>query len=401
MKRALAVVAIAALALAGSGCNWFKSMGRKDNVEPPTPLLEFAPTLQVERLWSASVGDGAGLSGARMTPAVGADGRVYAVSIDGSIEAFDGASGRSAWRKRLGGSRGFLWKRGEHSMRWSGGPAIDGDLLVVGGLDGQVIALSAADGGERWQTRIESEVISTPAIGGGLVVVRGNDGRLQALDANDGSRKWVFDQSVPALSLRGNSAPLIANGVVYDGTDGGRVSAVRLDDGNELWTQTLSTGEGRTEVERLADVDGNISSDGSALFAVGYRGQIAALALDSGRPLWQRDLSSYASVALAGTTAVAIDSDGNVWAFDRDTGANLWKQDQLKYRWLSAPAIQGNQVVVGDSEGYVHWLSLAEGKFVARERLGKQPIEAAPVVAGDVAYVQDIGGRLGAYRIRP
>lgn len=137
MKRALAVVAIAALALAGSGCNWFKSMGRKDNVEPPTPLLEFAPTLQVERLWSASVGDGAGLSGARMTPAVGADGRVYAVSIDGSIEAFDGASGRSAWRKRLGGSRGFLWKRGEHSMRWSGGPAIDGDLLVVGGLDGR------------------------------------------------------------------------------------------------------------------------------------------------------------------------------------------------------------------------------------------------------------------------
>ncbi len=400
MKPVFAV-AVAALALTAGGCNWIKNLGKKDNVEPPTPLVEFAPAVQVDRLWSGSVGDGAGLSGARMAPLAATDGRVYVASVDGSIEALDGATGRSAWRKRVGGRSGFLWRRSEHSTRWSGGPSVDGDLLVVGGLDGQVHALSAHDGSERWQTRIESEVISAPAIAGGLVVVRGNDGRLQALDAGDGSRKWVFDQSVPALSLRGNSAPLIINGVVYNGTDGGRVSAVRLDDGNELWTQTLSTGEGRTEVERLSDVDGNIASDGSSLYAIGYRGQIAALAPDSGRPLWQRDLSSYVGVAVAGTTVVAIDSDGNVWAFDRDTGANLWKQDQLKYRWLSAPAIQGDYVVVGDVEGYVHWLSLAEGKFVARQRLGKHPIEGAPVVAADIVYVEDIRGRLGAYRIRP
>lgn len=399
MKRST-VLALAALALTLGGCNWIKGLGKKDNVEPPTPLTEFAPSVRIEHIWSSGIGKGAGLSGARMAPAVAADGRVFVASISGSVEALDGATGRTAWNKQLGSSKGFLWRRSD-SLRWAGGPAVEGDLVVIGGLDGQIVALSAQDGSERWNTHINSEIISPPAIAGGFVVVRGNDGKLHGLDANDGASKWLFDQTVPALSLRGNSAPTILNGVVYDGTDNGRVTAVRLDDGNELWSQTLSTGEGRTEVERLSDVDGRIVNDGANLYAIGYRGQIAALAADSGRPQWQRDLSSYAGAALSGDTVVVVDAEGNVWAFDRSTGANLWKQDQLKYRWLSGPAIQGNLVVVGDSEGYVHWLTLAEGKFAARERLSRKPIEGTPAVAGDIVYVEDIRGNIGAYRALP
>lgn len=397
MKRSLILVAAVAVAL--GGCTWLKNLGKKDNVEPPTPLTQITPTAQVDRIWSERVGKGAGDSGARLAPG-SADGRLYAASIDGTIEAIDAASGRTLWSKHLGERKGWLWRRGENSLRWSGGPGVQGDLLVVGGLDGQLHALSTQDGAERWHVQLTSEVISAPAIDSGVVVVRTNDGRLTGLNANDGSRKWVFEQSVPPLSLRGNANPLIVNGIVYDGFDNGKVVAIRLDDGNEQWAQALSNGEGRTEVERLSDVDGNLVSDGGALFGAGYRGQVAALALDSGRPIWQRDLSSYVGAAVSGNTAVFVDADGNVWAFDRETGVNLWKQDQLKYRWLGAPAIQGDYVVVGDSEGFVHWLSLSEGKFAARERLGKKPIESAPLVVDGVAYVEDVKGRIGAYRVR-
>jgi outer membrane protein assembly factor BamB len=396
MKRSLVLVVVA-LSVALGGCNWLKNLGRKDNVEPPTPLAEFAPTTQVQRVWSEGVGDGAGDSGVRLAPGH-ADGRLYAASVDGRLVALDAASGRTLWQQRLGGGSGMPWNRSGNSLRWSAGPASDGDLLVVGALDGQVYGLAAEDGSERWNIRLGSEVVGTPAIANGIVVVRTNDGRLTALSATDGSRKWLLDQSVPPLSLRGTSSPLVANGVVYDGFDNGRVVAVRLEDGAELWTQALSTGEGRTEVERIADVDGNMVSDGAHLFAAGYRGQVAALALESGRPLWQRDLSSYAGAAVGGNTVVVVDADGNVWAFDRETGVNLWKQDQLRFRWLSAPAIQGDFVVVGDSEGYIHWLSLAEGKFAARERLGRQPIEAQPVVVGDLVLVENVNGRIGAFR---
>ena len=277
---------------------------------------------------------------------------------------------------------------------------MQGDLLVVGGLDGQVYGLSTQDGAVRWKAQVTSEVIAPPAVADGIVVVRVNDGHLVGLDAGDGSRKWIFDQPVPPLSLRGSSAPLIANGVVYDGFDNGKVVAVRLADGNELWSQALSNGEGRTEVERLADVDGGLVSDGSALYAAGYRGQVAALALDSGRPVWQRDLSAYAGVAVGGNTVVVVDADGNVWAFDRETGVNLWRQDQLKYRWLTEPAIQGGYVAVGDSEGYIHWLTLGEGKFAARERLSRKAIEGAPLAVGDMLYVEDVKGHIAAYRVR-
>jgi outer membrane protein assembly factor BamB len=396
MKRSL--ILVAALATALSGCTWLKSLGKKDNVAPPTPLTEFTPLTQVERLWTANVGGGAGDSGARLAPGV-VDGRVYAAGIDGSVAALDAASGRTLWQKRLGERSGWL-RRGGNSLRWSGGPAVHGDLLVVGGLDGQLHALSAQDGADRWHVQLTSEVISAPALTDEVVVVRTNDGRLVGLNAADGSSKWIFDQSVPALSLRGNSTPLIANGVVYDGFDNGKVVAVRADDGAEQWVQALSAGEGRTEVERLSDVDGNLVTDGAALYGAGYRGQVAALSLDSGRPLWQRDLSSYVGAAVSGNAVVVVDADGNVWAFDRETGVNLWKQDQLKYRWLSAPAIQGKYVAVGDSEGYVHWLSLDEGKFAARERLSRKAIEGAPLVVDDVLYVEDVKGHIGAYRAR-
>jgi len=399
MKRSLILVLAATVAL--SGCNWLKSLGKKDNVEPPTPLTEFTPTTQVDRVWSEGIGGGAGDSGARLAPG-SADGRLYAASVDGTVEAFDAATGRTVWQQHMGKRTGgwFWWRRGENSLRWSGGPSVAGDMVFVGSLDGQLYALNAQDGKERWNAQMTSEVIASPAFADGIVVVRTNDGRLAGLNAADGTRKWVFDQSVPALSLRGNSAPLIANGIVYDGFDNGRVVAVRLQDGVELWSQILSAGEGRTEVERLQDIDGNLVSDGTALFAAGYRGQVAALALDSGRPLWQRDLSSYVGAAVSGNTVVIVDADGNVWAFDRETGVNLWKQDQLKYRWLSAPAIQGKYVAVGDIEGFVHWLTLDEGKFAARERISKKPIEGAPLVVDGTLFVEDAKGHIGAYRAR-
>jgi outer membrane protein assembly factor BamB len=399
MKRISLLFALAALALSLGGCNWIKGLGKKDNVEPPTPLTEFTPTAQVDRAWSEGVGDGAGDSGALLAP-VHADGRLYVASVDGTIEAIDMASGRTLWNRRLGERKGMFWRRGEGSLRWAGGPGVDGDLLVAGSLDGHVQALGAADGTDRWSVDLGAEIIARPAIANGIVVVRTNAGSLVGLDATDGSRRWVFEQPVPPLSLRGNSSPLILNGVVYSGFDNGRIVAVRLDDGAELWVQTLSPGEGRTEVERLSDVDGDIATDGATLYSAGYRGQLIAFTPDAGRPLWQREFSSYAGVAVGGEVVVAVDADGNVWAFDRGTGANLWKQDALKFRWLSAPAIQGDYVVVGDGEGYVHWLSVAEGKFVARERLGRKPIEASPLVVGDLVCIEDVKGRIGAWRIR-
>jgi len=399
MKRALTLLFLAA---AVSGCGTIKNLFndvKKENLEPPTPLVEFTPSVNVQKLWGERVGKGAAKTGARMRPAY-ADGKLYAAGIDGTIAALDAQTGRTLWQKRLGSRHGFILHRGKNSLEWAGGPSVSGDLLVVGSIEGIVQALDAGNGTERWVAQLSSEVITAPAIGDGIVVVRTNDGRLFGLDANDGTRKWTFDRaSVPILSLRGNSAPHIANGAVFAGEDNGKVLALRLADGNPLWEQLLAPGEGRSEIERIQDVDGTVAIGDGVIYASGYRGQVAALIAESGRPLWSHELSSYTGVAVAPTQVYVADADSAVWALDLRTGASNWKQEGLKYRWVSELATQDDTVVMGDQEGWVHWLSASDGKFAARARLSKDPIQSAPVVVGDVAYVEDIFGAIGAYRI--
>ena len=248
--------------------------------------------------------------------------------------------------------------------------------------------------------QVSSEVISPPVIENGVVVVRANDGHVIGLNAKDGSRMWVYDHAtVPILSLRGNSAPLAADGVIYNGEDNGRVVALRANDGGVLWEQTISSGEGRTELERLQDADGKVVASAGVIYAAGYRGQVAALIAQSGRPLWTHELSSYTGVALSASQLYVADADSKIHALDLHSGSSEWKQDGLQYRWVSEPAVQGDTVVVGDFDGFVHWLAIGDGKFVARTRLSKEPIHAAPVVVGDMVYVEDNDGEIGAYRV--
>lgn len=399
MKRSLILIALAAILC---GCatikGWFND-SKSENIEPPTLLTEFPQTLSVQKLWSERVGKGAEHSGARMGVAY-ADGKIFAASVTGDVSAFDAATGRTLWHKQSGSRHGWIWHHGDNSVRWSGGPSVEGDLVVVGTLEGVVQAFSANDGADRWSVHLSSEIICAPAIGGDLVAVRTHDGRVFGLDARDGKRMWVFDRAtVPLLSLRGNSAPRIDGGVVYVGEDNGKVIALRANDGGELWEQQVAAGEGRSDVERLQDVDGSIKIDSGVVYASGYRGQTAALIAQSGRPLWTHELSSFTGVALSASQLYAADAESAVWALDLRSGSSEWKQDGLKYRWVSEPAVQGDAVVVGDMEGFVHWLSISDGKFLARTRLAKEPIEAAPMVVGDVVYVEDIEGEIGAFRV--
>lgn len=381
MRRLLVVLGTLALVAACADSS------KKENVEPPAELTDFTPSVNVSRVWSQSLGDGERLLGLRQHPAVG-DGRVFAADVDkGRLYAFDAASGAQQWRA-------------DTELPLSGGPGFGEGTVVVGSLKGDVVAYSPESGNERWRAKVSSEVIATPAIGSGVVVVRSNDGRVFGYNLTDGERRWVYDRGVPSLSLRGNGAPLVADGTAYLGYDNGQVVALRVNDGVQLWEQTVALGEGRTELDRMVDIDGEMVLDAGELFAASFNGQVLGIAIDGGRPLWNREVSSYAGLALSGDKILLSDRDGTVWALDRSTGSALWKQEALAHRWLSTPAIQGNYAVFGDLEGYLHWLSLETGEIAGREQLDGEPIRATPQVSGDgTLYAVSIEGKLGAYRI--
>jgi outer membrane protein assembly factor BamB len=396
MKRFWLIVLTGSL-VALAGCHSFK----KENIQPPTPLAkDFKPTVQVSKVWTAHVGHGAGASGVRMQPTV-VDGVLYAASTDGVVAAYDAATGKTLWEKKTRLHGWFGWgDKKRPDAYYSGGPSVSGDLLVIGTLNGHVYGINAKDGSARWTSALPSEVIDSPLVSGQLVVVRTQDGRVYGLDSNTGDRRWVNDQgNVPLLSLRGNGPLLIANGVIFFGSDDGKLVALRLDNGEKLWEQKLSSGEGRTDIDRMNDADGNVLLDGTTLYADAYHGSLTAVDGPSGRPLWARPFSTYTSTAANSNGLFAANEDSQVWAFDKASGADMWKSDALKYRWLTGPAVQGNYVVVGDIEGYVHWLQVGDGALAGRERLSKKSIRAQPVVVGDLAYVVDVQGHIAAYRL--
>lgn len=387
--RPLRLVAGAALAvLLLGGCTTVKNLfdGRgKDKSLEPTPLVQITPSVNVARLWGASIGGGEKSLGMGQHPAI-ADGRVYAAAVDGGVHALDLKTGQSVWRYAS-------------ELPLSGGPGAGEGLVVVGSLEGDVIALDAATGTEKWKAKVGNEVLAAPAIGGGTVYVHSNDGRVTAFDATTGERRWFYSVEVPVLTVRGTGPVTVGPGIVFVGNDNGNLTALSATDGGVLWSSPVAEPDGRSELERMADVDGAVVIDNTMLYATSYKNHTIAIDGPSGQIVWDRENGGPRGLGLSNSAVVVTDPVGKVWALDKNSGASLWQQDGLAHRNTSAPAVQGDYAVVGDLEGVVHWLRLNDGAFAARAEIGG-PITGQPVVSDGVVVVQTTEGQLAAFALQ-
>ena len=389
-RPVLRILGIAACVVALGGCatvkGWFG--GKSGKEAKPAALVEITPDTKVSQLWSAKLGGSEVRVGARQRPVV-VDGRVYAAGSGSTVRALDLQSGQTVW----------TWT-GDKDARFAGGPGVADGIVAVGGLNGEVIALDAATGTEKWKGQVLNEVIAAPAVGGGMVFVRSNDGRVTAFDAVTGEKRWDWRSDMPALTVRGHASLTLGPGFVFVGTDNGRLVALSAADGNELWGQTIAQPEGRSELDRMNDVDGSPLLEGTTLYVSSYKPQTMAIDAPSGQPIWvAQDHGGVGGVASSGSGRLAVtDAQDVVWALDATTGAALWKQPSYPRRALTAPAIVGNHVVVGDFDGYLHWFSLDDGHMSARVRTSRKPLRAQPVVADGILLVQDTDGGLTAYR---
>jgi outer membrane protein assembly factor BamB len=359
------------------------------DVEPPAALLKFRNTLPVKKLWGDNVGGGKKQQVLRLGlgPALD-DGIVFAASHKGEVLALRVDTGKEVWVKKL-------------KLPLSAGPAAGSGLVVVGTSKGAVVALDSATGKERWRTRVNSELVSAPAIGEKVVVLRSVDGRLHGLDSQSGKELWSVEQQVPRLSLRGTATPIIAKELAISGFDNGKVMAVNLITGDTAWDTPLATPHGRTELDRLVDIDSAVRVVGENVFAAGFQGRTAMLALDSGQIWWAHDMSSYRGLSVDTENLFVTQSDGIVVAMRQRDGSELWRNDRLKLRGLSTPVETSTAVVVADYQGYLHWLDKSTGALVARERVAKFRVGNQPVVTGDTVVVLDDAGKMAAYRANP
>lgn len=372
------VVSCAAL----SACGIF---GGDDEELQPAELIDFKSKLTVKRAWAAKLGDSAEFLRLALQP-IGDGVRIYAASHDGNVSAYDPESGKRLWRSEL-------------DTALSAGPGVGNGLVAVSGSDGFVVALDARDGSERWRVRVAAESLASPVVHDDVVFVQTVDNRLRALEAFDGTERWVVLQSMPSLTMRGSATPIVVGSTVVAGFDNGRLVAADIESGDVQWEALLAPPTGRSDLERLSDIDGAMAGVGQDVYAAGYQGKLAAVAAESGQLLWASDISTYEGVSADWTSLYTVQDGGVIIAFTRRNGAESWRQEALLRREPSLPVPFHTTVAVGDFEGYLHFFSNVDGEPVARVRMGGAAITSDPVVVGNRLYVQNDNGLLAAYYV--
>lgn len=371
-------LSLAGLALLVSACS-------DDDVLPPNPLPDYEETVSIRKLWSDSVSDGAEDYFLTFSPAV-TDAAVYSVARDGTVLKLDRKEGDEIWEV-------------ETELSISGGVAAGFGRVVFGTSNGETVALSEEDGKQLWRVSVAGQVLSAPGISPDRVVVQTIDGRLHGLNAETGEQVWLYDTSIPILTSRGEASPMILGNIVLAGFANGKMVALQASDGLVGWEKAVAEPQGRSELERLVDIDGRFDVEDTSVFAATLQGKVASFDIPSGRIAWSKPFSSHAGLSVSAGSLFAVTDDSDIVAMDVVDGSEHWRQDKLKRRAVTAPVAYGNFVVAGDFEGYLHWMDRETGQFVARVRVDSDGLRAAPVVVDGVVYVQANDGSLAAYEV--
>lgn len=370
------------VAICLSACNGF--LFDKDNTPEPVPLTQFTPEIKPHLAWSTKAGSGTDDEYLKFNPAIDGN-NIFISSLKGRVTSINKMNGRVNWQTST-------------DVPVMTGPGVGDGIVVVGSRQGDVVALRQADGRLLWKNTVPGEILASPAVDHGTVVVKAIDGLVQAFSTPDGHKLWSFQQTEPNLILRGSSSPLISDRYTFIGFANGNLAKLTLNDGQLVWMQPVAQAEGAFAIQRMIDIDADPVIYDHNLYAATYQGKISSLEWTSGRPLWSHDLSSYTGMIADANSVYVSDAKSYVWAMDANSGLVNWRQTKLEARVVSGPAIMNDYVVVGDGQGYLHWMSRRDGHFVAREKVGSS-VYAAPIVQNHVLYALTSSGYLFAYTL--
>lgn len=364
-----------------------------DNSEPPAALTEFEASKKIQEQWALRTHGAIEQQFLFIEPLLLKD-KIITAGRDGVVTVIDIRKGLQLQEIDL-------------DTTLSGGVGGDASLWLLATKNGELIAIEASTGLVKWQVNVPSEVLSRPVMASNSILVRTVDGQIVSLNRSTGKIRWSYQQTKPALTLRGSALLIVARDRVYAGMANGRMIALSLDRGEVIWDVVISTPQGHSEIQRLVDIDGRAELFGYVLYVAGYQGRIAAINVQKGQFLWKREFSTYTGVTVDAKAVYSSDERSHIWAMDRFSGATMWKQEKLQARNVTRPVLFGDYLVVGDADGYLHVMSKFDGHFIARvavgdsddEFLGENGVLVPPVVTDDAIIVSTRDGLLYSYTL--
>jgi len=382
IKRTVVLCSVALAFLALTACS-----GSKVVKDTPAELQKISSALSSRAVWSASFDVPDDRHAQAQRPLI-MDEIVYVADATGLVLALGAEKGKKHWSL-------------ETEVRLSSSLGGDENILLVGGHDGEVIAISKQDGTLKWRSQVSSEVLAAPTLVEDVVVVHSIDGKLAGLDLENGQRLWVYESNVPALTLHGIGQAVGFRNQVMAGFSDGKIVALSVLDGQVLWQTAVAVPQGRSELERLVDVDATPVVKNGVLYSAAFQGRLVAMDVQTGNTLWSREMSVYEDLAVNDAAVYVTDDKGSVWAFDLRSGTPLWRQQGLFARDVSAPVVHQGYLSVGDFDGYVHWLRLDDGEFISRSRpfSSKERVVLLQPDSSGALYALNAKGKLKKLRV--
>lgn len=381
------LVALATSTLLLTGCSLFSS---EDDVVTMAELPIFEASYKPKIAWQSEVGTGVEKYYSQLRPTADDD-AVYVASREGEVKAFNATTGRLLWSSDFSGHESNKFNR---SARFSGGVHLAAGTLFIGTENAQVLAIDTKTGDLLWLVNVSGEVIARPTYSAGMVVVHTSRGNLIALDSATGEEVWSLNNKQPKLTLRGSATPVIDQGGVIYGRADGFVAAALLSSGQPLWQLPIARPYGATELDRIVDADMKPVIRNGIIYTLAYNGNLVAIDLLKGEQLWERKQSGYSDIALAGSTLYLSDYRGYLFAIDRNTGDEIWVNKELSYRNVTGVSIANQYIVVGDGEGFLHWVDRDSGQFVAQQELDPDGLYMQPFASHKYLYLQTRSGKL-------
>ncbi len=379
-KNTIKVILVGALLLLGlAACS-----SDKDKVAAkPLATVQNPSTLKI--VWRGHTGDGNGKSMVNYAPVL-ADGQLYTVSENGTMVAYNAQNGHVIWEKKAG-------------TPLSSGPVVGDGKLFVSDNQGELLAFNVSNGAKAYAVTLPNRSFAAPAYSTGSVIVKTIDEQMLAFRSNDGSQIWSYEGNVPSMILEGGSSPVISDGIVIQGSADGKVTLVTLDKGELLWQRAAVEPTGVSDISRMVDIDANPLISNNVIYVGSYQGSLVALDKFKAAPIWEHRISTRSGLALSANALFVTDTKGRVWAFNPATGKVLWRQNKLLGRTLTAPVVVGDNIVIADNMGDVHWLSQTDGHFIARVQMDKKGIASNPVADGNTVFIMSNNGTVAAYSL--
>lgn len=383
MYRQLSCLAVLTTLLL-AGCAGIEHRSETIPKRPLPAVQKSKPTAQL--LWSNNIGSGVAGRDAKLNLAMTPD-LLVSGDMKGNLFALNRQNGQVRWRIKT-------------PFSITSGPTILQNVVIVGTRDANVLAYRLEDGKLLWKTSVPGEVLAAPQGFQDTIYVNTLDGSLIALSLKEGRERWRYSLDTPSIVLRRSSSPLVAGNYIVVGFANGRLVALHRMDGSVAWEKEISIPKGRSDIQRMGDVSADPVINNGMVYAVSYQGRLAALSLQTGNALWEKEMSSYSGLTVSGSLLFVSDAKGHLFAVDRQSGRTVWEQAALEGRRLTKPVILGNQLVVGDEDGYLHWFSQADGAYLNRLQIDAKGIDMSPVLSNNQLYVLGRGGKIAVYHLK-